>query len=173
MIRKAATITSTTPVVLIAVPNFGQVTLFNSEKVSLIFAPTRRNQLGFLFFVLVAFAICYLVCATAFKGRSLKRRAIALFGFFVIRVLLAERTVFAHNKSIGIVLLVLDTVVVSMLAFRAFKRNFRSSGFNCHNKNSIQKITPLVGCVKLVYHTFKGLSIFFESFFDFFYIFTK
>ena len=91
----------------------------------------------------------------------------------MFRVLLAERTVFAHNESIRIVLLVLDTVVVSMLAFRTFKRNFRSSGFNCHNKNSIQKITPLVGCVKLVYHTFKGLSIFFESFFDFFYIFIK
>ena len=88
-------------------------------------------------------------------------------------VLLAERAVFAHNKSVRIVLLVLNTVVVSMLAFRAFKRDFRSSGFNCHNKNSIQKITPLFGCVKVVYHTFEGLSIFFESFLHFFYIFIK
>ena len=62
----------------------------------------------------------------------------------MISVLLAERAVFAHNKSVRIVLLVLNTVVVSMLAFRAFKRDFRSSGFNCHNKNSIQKITPLI-----------------------------
>ena len=88
-------------------------------------------------------------------------------------VLLAERAVLGKNQSVRIVLFVLNTVVVSMLAFRTFKRDFRSSGFNCHNKNSIQKITPLVGCVKLVYHTFKGLSIFFESFFNFFCNFTK
>ena len=88
-------------------------------------------------------------------------------------VLSATRAVLGKNQSVGIVLLVLNTVVVSMLAFRAFKRNFRSSGFNCHNKNSIQKITPLVGCVKLVYHTFKGLSIFFESFLRFFLYFYK
>ena len=62
----------------------------------------------------------------------------------MIGVLLAERAVFGKNQSIRIVLLVLNTVVVSMLAFRTFKRDFRSSGFNCHNKNSIQKITPLI-----------------------------
>ena len=80
----------------------------------------------------------------------------------MFRMLFAERTVFGKNQSIRIVLLVFDTVVVSALAFGAFERNFVSSGFNCHNKNSIQKITPLVGCVKTVYHTFEGLSIFFD-----------
>ena len=91
------------------------------------------------------------MCAHVNKARPILTRAKKqLFGFFVIRVLLAERAVFGKNQSVGIVLLVLNTVVVSMLAFRAFKRNFRSSGFNCHNKNSIQKITPLIGCVKLV-----------------------
>ena len=68
-----------------------------------------------------------------------------LFGFFVFRVLLAERAIFAHYQSVGIVLFVLDAVIVSMLAFRTFKRDFRSSGFGCHTKNSIQKITPLLG----------------------------
>ena len=96
---------------------------------------------------------------------------IELFGFFVFRVLLAERTVFAHNQSIGIVLFVLNTVVVSMLAFRAFKRNFGSCRFGCHNQNSIQKITPLFGCVKIVYHTLEGLSIFFERFLKTFLLF--
>ena len=91
----------------------------------------------------------------------------------MIGVLLAERAVFGKNQSVRIVLFVFNTVVVSMLAFRTFKRDFRSSGFNCHNKNSIQKITPLVGCVNVVYHTFKGLSIFFESFFNFFCVFIK
>ena len=49
-----------------------------------------------------------------------------LFGFFVVRVLLAERAVLGKNESVGIVLLVLDTVVVSTLTFRTFKSNFGS-----------------------------------------------
>ena len=61
----------------------------------------------------------------------------------MLRVLLAERTIFAHNESVRIVLFVLNTVIVSMLAFGAFKRNFGSCRFGCHNQNSIQKITPL------------------------------
>ena len=75
--------------------------------------------------------------------RSLRENG--LFGFFVFRVLLAERAIFAHYQSVRIVLFVLDAVIVSMLAFRTFKRDFRSSGFGCHTKNSIQKITPLLG----------------------------
>ena len=55
--KNAATITSTTPVVFKTVVNLGQETLFNSEKVSFNFAPIRRNKLGFLFFVFVAFAM--------------------------------------------------------------------------------------------------------------------
>ena len=91
-----------------------------------------------------------------------------MFGVF-----LAERTVFAHNESVRVVLLVLDAVIVSMLAFGAFKRNFGSCRFGCHNQNSIQKITPLDRRVELVYHTFERLSIFFAPFLNFFYIFTK
>ena len=142
----------------------------------MIFAPTRRNQLGFLFFVLVAFAICYLVCDNAWKRVApLPSRANAngLFRLFVFGVLSAERTVFGKSKSIRIVLFIFDTVIVSMLAFGAFKRNFGSCRFGCHNQNSIQKITPLDRRVELVYHTFERLSIFFASFLNFFYIFTK
>ena len=91
----------------------------------------------------------------------------------MFRVLLAERTILIKYKSVRIVLLVLNRVVVSMLAFRAFKRNFGSCRFGCHNQNSIQKITPLDRRVELVYHTFKRLSIFFAPFLNFFYIFTK
>ena len=65
----------------------------------------------------------------------------------MIRVLFAERAVFGKSQSVGIVLLVLNTVVISMLAFGAFKRDFVSCRFGCHSKNSIQKITPLFGCV--------------------------
>ena len=96
-----------------------------------------------------------------------------LFGFFVIRVFSALRAILGKYESVRIVLLILDAVVVSALAFGAFKRNFGSCRFGCHNQNSIQKITPLDRRVELVYHTFERLSIFFAPFSNFFYIFTK
>ena len=71
-----------------------------------------------------------------------------LFGFFVIRVLFALGAILGKYESIRIVLLVLDAVVVSALAFGAFQRNFGSCRFGCHNQNSIQKITPLGRRVK-------------------------
>ena len=83
----------------------------------------------------------------------------------MFRVLFAEGAVFAHNESVRIVLFVLNTVVVSMLAFGTFKRNFGSCRFGCHNQNSIQKNYTPVRCVGLVYHTLRGLSIFFDEFF--------
>ena len=59
-------------------------------------------------------------------------------------VLSATRAVLGKNQSIRIVLFVLNTVIVSALAFGAFERNFVSSGFNCHNKKTpCKKITPL------------------------------
>ena len=60
----------------------------------------------------------------------------------MLRVLLAERAVFAHNESVRIVLLVLNTVIVSMLAFGTFKRDFGSCRFGCHSKTPYKKITP-------------------------------
>ena len=60
-------------------------------------------------------------------------------------VLLAERTILGKNESVGIVLLVLDRIVVSMLTFGAFERDFSSCRLGCHNQNSIQKnYTPQV-----------------------------
>ena len=72
-------------------------------------------------------------------------------------VLLAERAVLAHYKSVGIVLLVLNAVIVSMLAFGAFKRNFGSCRFGCHNQNSIQKITPLIRVREISLPYFQGV----------------
>ena len=89
----------------------------------------------------------------------------------MIRVLSALRAILGKYESICRILLILDAVVVSALAFGAFKRNFGSCRFGCHNENSIQKITPLDRRVDLVYHTFEGLSIFFEGFLRFFWNF--
>ena len=58
-------------------------------------------------------------------------------------VLSAERTILAENQSVGIVLLVLNAVVVSVLTFGALERDFVSRRFNCHNKTPCKKITPL------------------------------
>ena len=65
-----------------------------------------------------------------------------LFGFFVFGMLLAERAVLGKNKSVGIVLFVFDAVIVSMLAFGTFKRDFGSCRFGCHSKTPYKKITP-------------------------------
>ena len=60
-------------------------------------------------------------------------------------MLFAERAVFGQNESIRVVLLVLNAVIVSMLAFGTFKSNFGSCRFDCHNKTPYKKITPLRG----------------------------
>ena len=60
----------------------------------------------------------------------------------MIRVLSAERAILGKYKSVGIVLFVLNAVVISTLAFGAFKRNFSSSGLNCHNKTPYKKLHP-------------------------------
>ena len=63
----------------------------------------------------------------------------------MIGVLFAERAVLAQNKSVGIVLLVFDAVIVSMLAFGALERDFGSCRFSCHNsKTPYKKITPQI-----------------------------
>lgn len=47
-----------------------------------------------------------------------------LLGFLVKRVLAAELAVFVHFKSVGIVLFVFGSVVVSLFAFRACQNYF-------------------------------------------------
>ena len=51
-----------------------------------------------------------------------------MFGMF-----LAERAVLGKYKSVRIVLFILDAVIVSMLAFGTFERDFGSCRFGCHN----------------------------------------
>ena len=60
----------------------------------------------------------------------------------MIRVLFALGAILGKYESIRIVLLVLDAVIVSMLAFGTFKRNFGSCRFGCHSKTPYKKITP-------------------------------
>ena len=54
-------------------------------------------------------------------------------------MLFAERTVFVDVQSVGIVLLILERIVISILALRALERDFCSRCFYCHIENSVQK----------------------------------
>ena len=62
-----------------------------------------------------------------------------LLGLFVHRVLLASGAVLLQLKTIGIVALILEAVVIAVFALRALERYFHSRGFGCHRENSIQK----------------------------------
>ena len=88
-------------------------------------------------------------------------------------MLFAERTVFIDVQSVGIVLLILKRIVISILALRAFERDFCSRCFYCHIENSVQKnYTPNFRCVHRVYHTQRGLvNRFFVCFLPFFIFF--
>ena len=57
-------------------------------------------------------------------------------------VFFAERAIFADLDSVGIVLFIFNTVVISVFAFRAFKRDFGSCRFGCHIETPYKKITP-------------------------------
>ena len=72
-------------------------------------------------------------------------------------VLFAKTAVLLELDPVGIVLLVLDAVIVSMLAFRAFEFNFGPCRLCCHIANSIQKNYTPLRCVNKVYHTCGGL----------------
>ena len=85
-------------------------------------------------------------------------------------MLLAERAVLAENESIGIVLLVLHRIVVSALAFRAFKSDFRSCCLGCHNKTPYKKITPRKARILILPHFIYLVNLFcafFKSFLSF------
>ena len=60
----------------------------------------------------------------------------------MIRVLSALGAILGKYESVRIVLLILNAVVVSMLAFGAFERDFGSCRFGCHSKTPYKKITP-------------------------------
>ena len=49
-------------------------------------------------------------------------------------VLLADGAVLFELKTIGIVALILEAVVISVLAFRTFKRDLHSRRFGSHAK---------------------------------------
>ena len=50
----------------------------------------------------------------------------ALLGLFVFGVLFAEGAVFGNGKPVGVVTLILETVVIPVLALRAFEGYFGS-----------------------------------------------
>ena len=64
-------------------------------------------------------------------------------------VLFAGRAILLEFKTIGIVALILEAVVIPVFALGALKGDLQSRGFDCHGKTPYKKITP-VRCVSLV-----------------------
>ena len=62
-----------------------------------------------------------------------------LLGLFMHRVLFASGAIFFQLKTVGIVALVLEAVVIAVFALGALERYFHSRGFGSHRENSIQK----------------------------------
>ena len=61
-------------------------------------------------------------------------------------VLFANGTVFLQLQTVGIVAFIFKAVVISVLAFGTFKRDFHSRGLGCHLVNSItKKLHPAMG----------------------------
>ena len=61
-------------------------------------------------------------------------------------MLFAERTVLVESQSVGIVLLIFERIVVSVLALCALKSDFSSRCFNCHyGKLRTKKLHPYSG----------------------------
>ena len=100
---------------------FGPRYSFELGESFLKLCPYAAKPIGSL--VLRFCCVCHSLplCATRNSARFF-----GLFGLFVFGVLLAERTVFVENQSVGIVLFVLNAVVISVLAFRALERDFSS-----------------------------------------------
>ena len=100
--------------------------------------------------------------------KSGKAKRTGLFRFFMLGVFLAERAVFVQSQSVGIVLLILNTVVISVFAFRAFKRDFGSCRLGCHIENSMQKNYTLFEVRNSILTYERGLVNLFSHFFRFF-----
>ena len=67
-----------------------------------------------------------------------------LLGLFVHRVLLASGAVLLQLKTIGIVALILEAVVIAVFALRTLESDLHSRGFRSHGlKTPYKKITPL------------------------------
>jgi len=73
----------------------------------------------------------------------------------MFRVLLAERAVLGNSEPVGVVALIFITVVIAVLALRAFESYFGSYVcFLSHfGKTPYKKITPPFLSAKKVYHT--------------------
>ena len=79
------------------------------------------------------------------------------------RVLLAGGAVLLQLKTIGIVALILEAVVIAVFALRALERYFHSRGFGSHRKKTpYKKITPLSVREYSLAQTPRGVNLFFR-----------
>ena len=68
-----------------------------------------------------------------------------LFRFFMNGMFFAEFAILGHFESLGVVLLIFESIVISLLAFRTRQSYFGSVAFCSHNAPSKhEKITPRI-----------------------------
>jgi len=79
----------------------------------------------------------------------------------MLGVLFAEGAILRHSKSVGVVALILITIVISVLAFRTFKRDF-GSDLCFHLENSVQKnYTPQKECNRILTYNINPVKQFY------------
>lgn len=77
------------------------------------------------------------------------------------RVLFARRAVLLQLETIGIVALIFEAVVITVLALRALERDLHSRGFGSHGtKTPYKKITPLTVRKHSLAQTARGVNRF-------------
>lgn len=90
-------------------------------------------------------------------------------------MLLAEFAILFDLDSVGVVLFVFESIVISLFAFRTYERYFASCSFRCHNftYNFLKKLHPfsgvLIDFIKCNHRCQVFLPFFY--FFFFYYIF--
>lgn len=88
-------------------------------------------------------------------------------------MLLAEFAILFDLDSVGVVLFVFESIVISLFAFRTYERYFASCSFRCHNftYNFLKKLHPFFPECLLILSNAITVVKFFYRFFTFFYFF--
>ena len=88
-------------------------------------------------------------------------------------MLLAEFAILFDLDSVGVVLFVFESIVISLFAFRTYERYFASCSFRCHNftYNFLKKLHPFSGVLIDFIKCNHRCQVFLPFFYFFYYIF--
>ena len=76
-------------------------------------------------------------------------------------MLFADRAIFVEFETVGVVALILETIVISVLALGALERDLHSRRFGSHwLKTPYKKITPLTVLDRILTHFIRDVNDF-------------